>query len=95
MEQEVKKLSYEELEKAAQQLSVQIQALQQKNEQLVAVINNLNIENVLQRLDWLWKIVNSETSKISEDFKNYCAEEVVKILTPESEAENKDTEESK
>lgn len=95
MEQEVKKLSYEELEKAAQQLSVQIQALQQKNEQLVAVINKLNIENVLQRLDWLWKIVNSETTKISEDFKKYCAEEVVKILTPEPEAENKDTEESK
>lgn len=84
---EVKKLSYEELENAAQQLSVQLQQAQQKNQQLIEVINQTNVQNLLQRLEWLWNIINSENTYLTEEFKTNCAAEFMQLMAKPEETQ--------
>lgn len=82
---EVKKLSYEELENAAQQLSVQLQQANQKNQQLIEVINQTNVQNLLQRLEWLWRILDSENNYLTEEFKTNCATEFMQLMAKPEE----------
>ena len=76
---EEKKLSYEELEKVATELSSQ-------NRQLSMQVNNLygqmqNMANMFKRLDYLFKVLEFETS-FSGEFVNTCADEIVELMTP-------------
>lgn len=87
MEQEVKKLSYEELEQAAQQLSVQLDNLQKKNNQLVELLNQADLTNTLKRLEWLWLIITTKDTPLSNSFVERCAKEFVEIMSP---TENKE-----
>lgn len=94
MEQRVegKKLSYEELENVAHQLSAQAQQLQAKNQQLISALNQANLENLYKRLDYLFEVINRDNKYLSESFKNKCAREIEELMaTPESqEEENKE-----
>lgn len=87
MEQEVKKLSYEELEKAAQQLSVQVEQLQKRNNDLVEVLNQTNFANTLKRLEWLWLIITTKDSTLPKKFVDACIEEFMMIMTPNENTE--------
>lgn len=87
MDQEVKKLSYEELERALQQYSVQVDALKQKNGQLIEILNQSNIDNTLKRLDWLWAIMTTKETPLPESFINKCTEEFIMLMTPPENTE--------
>lgn len=84
---EEKKLSYEELEKVATELSAQ-------NKQLSMQVNNLygqmqNMANMFKRLDYLFKVLEFETS-FSSKFVNTCADEIVELMTPPKQTETED-----
>lgn len=87
MDQEIKKLSYEELERAMQQLSVQVDTLQKKNAQLVEMVNNTNFANIMKRLEWLWLVITTKDIPLTEDFISKCAKEFMEIMTPENTEE--------
>lgn len=73
-----KKLSYEELENVAKQLSDQSEMLYMK-------LQEANMTNAYKRLDYLFKVLENEVS-FKEDFVEKCAEEIVAIMTiPEEE----------
>jgi hypothetical protein len=79
---ETKKLSYDELEKAAQNLSVQHQNLIEKYKELYAKHQELLQNNYFIRLEWLFRVINSD--KFNSDFKSKCEEEFITMMTPET-----------
>lgn len=72
------KMSYEQLEYVAHQLSEQ-------NKQLYMKLQEVSNTNVFKRLDYLFKVVENSTN-FDSSFLNKCISEVVDIMTiPESE----------
>lgn len=90
---ETKKLSYEELENIAHQLSAQAQQLDAKNKQLLGALEGMNIDNMLNRLKWLWEVTTKDNHFITDDFRKACGEEFMQLMAkPESEMEINDEE---
>ena len=85
---EVKKLSYEELENIAHQLSEQSKQLYMQNQKMQQALQEANLTNFYERLKWLWEIINSSTPYISEEFKHKAGEECMLLMAqPEPEIE--------
>ena len=85
---EKKKLSYEELENVAHQLSEQSQTLYRK-------LQESNMTNMFKRLDYLFAVVEN-IGVFPEDFAAKCIDEIVNTMTlpePEETEEEKKTEE--
>lgn len=81
---ENKKISYEQLEQVAHQLSEQTR-------QLYSQLQKSNLENMFKRLDYLFKVV--ELNKhFSMDFYKMCVNEIENLMTI---PEEKDTEDNK
>ena len=80
--QEVKKLSYEQLEQVAEQLSEQTR-------QLYSQLKNASLNNMFKRLDYLFKVVENK-DKCSQEFYNKCLNEVEELMTLPEEDTKKD-----
>lgn len=74
------KMSYEQLENVAHQLSEQ-------SKQLYIQLQNANMSNMFKRLDYLFKVVeNSHMFKL--DFVNKCIDEIEDFMTVPEETED-------
>lgn len=74
------KMSYEQLENVAHQLSEQAK-------QLYTQLQNANMSNMFKRLDYLFKVVeNSHIFKL--DFVNKCINEIEDFMTIPEETED-------
>ena len=83
---EVRKLSYEELENTAHQLSEQSRQLYMQNQKLSQALQESNLANFYERLKWLWTVLTSTTPYISEEFKQKCGKEFELLMSqPEEE----------
>lgn len=72
------KMSYEQLENVAHQLSEQLR-------QLYAKLQEANMANMFKRLDYLFKVVENAHA-FSEEFVTKCVAEIEDLMTvPESE----------
>ena len=80
-----KKLSYEELEGIAKQLSMQVQGLSQRLQQQ-------DMELTFRRLDYLFAVVNNTTGVFDDPFVKTCVDEIKEIMTPVKEEEVKNGE---
>lgn len=85
--QRPEKISYEQLENVAHQLSEQ-------NRQLLAKLQELNMSNIFKRLNYLFKVIESG-NMFKQYFLKKCIEEVESLMTvpeqeEESETENKE-----
>lgn len=74
---EVKKLSYEELENVAKTLSDQCN-------QLYAELQKSNMTNVFKRLDYLFKVVDNYPM-FNKEFADACITEIEEIITIKEE----------
>lgn len=80
-----RKVSYEQLENIAHQLSEQ-------NSQLVRKLQEINMQNVFARLNFLFRVVEFG-SKFPEEFLTKCINEIVSLMTVEStDTEKEETE---
>ena len=70
---EQKKLSYEELQNVASQLS-------QQNQQLNIMLQQANMTNIFKRLDYLFKVLENKTC-FDSDFVITCADEIKDVIT--------------
>lgn len=75
---ETTKLSYEQLEQIANQLS-------QQNNQLLGKLQELNMMNVFKRLDYLFKILEYPMF-FAESFVDKCSKEIEDIMTLKEES---------
>lgn len=71
------KLTYEQLESAANQLAQQNQTLRQQ-------IQEMNYFNLFKRLDYLFKVVEND-EKFAADFVDTCKTEIVNLMTTAEE----------
>lgn len=85
--QRPEKMSYEQLENVAHQLSEQ-------NRQLFAKVQELNMANVFKRLDYLFKVVESG-HMFKQDFLEKCITEIESLMTVSEQEEKSDTEDQK
>lgn len=81
------KMSYEELENIAHQMSEQSRSLVAKNQQLAKALEENNMSNYFKRMDYLWAVIHSESEYLSRDFKVKCGEEFMEMMTPVKEEE--------
>ena len=78
-----KKLSYEELENVAKQLSEQ-------NRQMYMKLQEMNTVNLFKRLDYLFKVLEDNVH-FGNKFVDKCAKEIEEIITiPEEKEEKKE-----
>lgn len=89
VKEESKKLSYEELENAARQLSVQLDALLKENRQLKVAAGQLQMNNLYTELNFRFKVIELQDS-FDPEFVESCVNEIQKIMT--SSDENNDEE---
>lgn len=79
------KMSYEQLEQVAHQLSEQAR-------QLYSQLQKSNMTNMFKRLDYLFKVVENG-HMFKQDFLEKCIAEIEELMTvPEIEEENKEEE---
>lgn len=79
------KMTYEQLESVAHQLSEQNRELRMKLQQM-------DMMNIFKRLDYLFKIVENQ-EKFNEEFADKSKEEIVALMTiPEKEDKKEETE---
>lgn len=82
--QRPEKMSYEQLENVAHQLSEQ-------NRQLFAKLQELNMANMFKRLDYLFKVVENG-HMFKQDFFEKCIAEIENLMTVPEQEEKIDTE---
>ena len=85
--QRPEKMSYEQLENVAHQLSEQ-------NRQFFAKLQELNMANMFKRLDYLFKVIENG-HMFKQDFLEKCIAEIESLITipkqeEESEVEDKE-----
>lgn len=77
------KMSYEQLENVAHQLSEQVR-------QLYAKLQESNLENMFKRLDYLFKVIENAHA-FNEEFVSKCTSEIESLMTlPDNEDEPKE-----
>lgn len=83
--EEKKKLSYDELENVANQLSEQSRSLYKK-------LQEANLTNIFKRLDYLFKVIEFKES-FDPDFINMCIDEIEGVLTIPEKGDTSDSKE--
>lgn len=74
------KLSYEQLENVANQVTIQNHELRKK-------IQQLDMSNFFKRLDYLWDIIHSDSEYLTEEFKKQAGEEYMEMMAKPEEPE--------
>ena len=83
----IKNPSYEQLEK-------DVASLKSMNNQLIMQLQQVNINTLFKRLDYLFKVVEFREA-FNKEFVNNCVEEIEIHITPPKEEEDKETEDNK
>ena len=92
---EVKKLSYEELENAAKQITAQAQSVARENQQLRAALQQATMSSMYTELNFKFKVVEF-ASAFTPEFVDRCVKSIEETMTPppeekeEEEAPNKE-----
>lgn len=81
-----KKLSYEQLENAARQLSAQFDAVVKENQQLRSVTQKLQLDNLFTELNFRFKVLEFR-DVFDEDFVDKVVNEIKSIMTIKEEEE--------
>lgn len=81
-----KKLSYEQLENAARQLSAQFDAVVKENQQLRSVTQKLQLDNLFTELNFRFKVLEFRDA-FDEDFVDKVVNEIKSIMTIKEEEE--------
>ena len=85
--EKVQKMSYEQLEQVAHQLSEQARDLYNQ-------LQKADLNNMFKRLDYLFKVVENK-DKFNLIFFDRCIKEIEEIMTVPEQEENKDNKEAK
>ena len=76
------KMSYEELENFATQLSEQARQMQER-------MMSMNLSNMFKRIEFLFKVIENKDS-FNKEFYDKCVKEIEELMTvPEEETEEK------
>lgn len=88
---ESKKLTYEQLNQAAQQISQQAEALFKENQQLKEALNRISIQNGYTELGFKFKVVENSTM-FPKEFVERTITDIVNTMTVTDEEPNEEPE---
>nr|DAQ75255.1 MAG TPA: hypothetical protein [Crassvirales sp.] len=88
---ESKKLTYEQLNQAAQQISQQAEALYKENQQLKEALNRISIQNGYTELGFKFKVVENSTM-FPKEFVKRTITDIVNTMTVTDEEPNEEPE---
>lgn len=87
---ETKKLSYEELKAAATKLSDDNRMLKSQINQILLKMQEMNVDNMIERIKLLFKVVEYRSS-FNAEFVVKCVREIESLLTlPDKEEKTED-----
>lgn len=89
MEAKKRKLSYEELENAAKQISQQAEALFKENQQLKKVVQNLSEQAGYTELNFKFKVLKYQ-GNFTPEFVGTIIKEIEDTMSPKLEEETKE-----
>lgn len=81
VKKQAEKLTYEQLNALAQQLSLRVKDLTEQNKKLEDYCRESDYQNLYKRTDYLFTIIESDNKYLSEEFKRACAKEIESLLT--------------
>ena len=81
---ESQKLTYEQLNQAAQQISQQAEALYKENQQLKQALNRISVQNGYTELEFKFKVVENSTM-FPKEFVEKTVAEIVDTMTAVNE----------
>lgn len=90
-----KKLDYEQLSAAANQLSQQVQYYYNEAQKLAKQLQDSEMTNFFKRLDYLWNIIHSDSAYLSEEFKVQAGAEFMAMMSKPEEVETENPQEEK
>lgn len=85
-EKEVKKLTYEQLEGVAKQLSAQLDAVAKENQQLKMLAQKLQLDNLFAELNFRFKVLE-RPDMFPDEFVNRIVSEIQDIMTAKEQEE--------
>lgn len=88
---ESKKLTYKQLNQAAQQISQQAEALFKENQQLRETLNRISIQNGYTELGFKFKVVENSTM-FPKEFVKRTITDIVNTMTVTDEEPNEEPE---
>lgn len=91
---ESKKLTYDQLNQAAQQISQQAATLYKENQQLKETLNRISIQNGYTELGFKFKVVENSTM-FPKEFVERTITEIVDTMTVTNEEQDTTVEEGK
>lgn len=94
IKKEVKKLSYEELENAAKQITAQAQSVARENQQLRAALQQATMSNMYTELNFKFKVVEF-ASAFTPEFVDRCVKSIEETMTPPPEEKEEEEEPNK
>lgn len=90
VKKENKKLSYEELENAAKQISAQAEAIYKENVQLKQALQQANIGNMYTELNFKFKVLEYG-NMFNPDFVGNIIESIEETMTPQEAEKEEET----
>lgn len=84
------KMSYEQLENVAHQMSEQSRNLYTQNQQLSKALEEAQMYNFFKKLDYLWSVIHSDSVYLSREFKIKCGEEFMEALSSKEEEKSEE-----
>ena len=85
VETKEQKLSYEQLENVANQLSQQNNKMREQGQKMLQALQEANLVNFYKRLDYLWQVITMDCKYISEEFKQECGNTFMEMMFPKQE----------
>ena len=86
------KLTYEQLEEAARQISQQAEAIFKENQQLKAALQQASVANLYRELDFRFKVLEN-ADMFSSKFLDMCIKNIEETMTPKPEEKEENGEE--
>ena len=90
--EKVHKLSYEELENAANQIMAQFEAMRKENVALKTQMQQLKLNDIYTELNFRFRVIENAKS-FNQEFVEYCVNSIQEIMTPRQETEETNKEE--
>lgn len=86
------KLTYEQLEEAARQISQQAESIFKENQQLKAALQQASLNNLYRELDFRFKVLDN-ADMFSSKFLDMCIRNIEDTMTPKENTEEDGTKE--
>lgn len=89
VKREARKLTYEELENAARQISMQMDNLVKENRQLKIAVQQLQLSNMYTELGFKFKVLEN-TKMFNEEFVEKCISDIEETMSPKEPSETEE-----